>query len=61
MRETVDAIKKKRGCGRGVGAGEGCWIHSRAIRHHSREINKRHLAGGVCSEPVPNKEVVPES
>lgn len=50
----------------GARAGEGCWIHSRANRHNSREINNRHLAGGVCSEPVPDKEeedveVVPEN
>ena len=38
------------------GAGEGCWIHSRANRYHSRDINKRHLAGGVCSEQAPDKE-----
>lgn len=65
MREIVDVILKKGVWGGGARAGEGCWIHSRANRHNSREINNRHLAGGVCSEPVPDKEedveVVPEN
>ena len=56
---------KKKGV-RGGRAGEGCWIHSRPNRYNSREMNKRHLAGSVCSEPVPDKEeedveVVPEN
>ena len=44
-----------KGC---VGAGQvkDVGIHSRANRYHSRDINKRHLAGGVCSEQAPDKE-----